>query len=295
MNSLISEIKYRTKNKFKFLYSYVSSSILGPVYHKHFTHVKTFCLFIGYPRSGHTLVASILNAHPNISISIEYGLLLYIKLLRCRRNQIFYALTKNSKNYSEKKNNVWTGYSYNIPNSWQGKHKTLMVLGDKNGGANSMLLQDNPDLLNRLSKVIKIKPKIIHVIRNPFDIITTHSLRPFMKNDNLNSFQTTDLLLQIKKYFVRADVIMKLKIEGEYEIMDLYHEELISHPEKTLNDLIQFLGFQKDDEYLKICASIIYKKPHKSRFDIIWPKDLIQYVEKKFKDYPFLKHYSYNG
>ena len=37
--------------------------------------VETFVLFIGYPRSSHSLVGAILDAHPEIIIPHEYNLL----------------------------------------------------------------------------------------------------------------------------------------------------------------------------------------------------------------------------
>jgi hypothetical protein len=41
-------------------------SLFGGVRHRaSFAHVESFCMFIGYPRSGHTLIGSILDAHPN--------------------------------------------------------------------------------------------------------------------------------------------------------------------------------------------------------------------------------------
>jgi phage terminase large subunit-like protein len=42
-----------------------------------FHDVGVFCIFIGYPRSGHSLVGSLLNAHPEVIISHE------LDVLRC--------------------------------------------------------------------------------------------------------------------------------------------------------------------------------------------------------------------
>src|SRR3989344_1389974 len=36
-----------------------------------FSSVRTFILFVGYPRSGHSLIGSIMDAHPNIIIAHE--------------------------------------------------------------------------------------------------------------------------------------------------------------------------------------------------------------------------------
>ena len=32
------------------------------------SNVRTYCMFIGYPRSGHTLVAALLDAHPDMVV-----------------------------------------------------------------------------------------------------------------------------------------------------------------------------------------------------------------------------------
>ena len=41
--------------------------------------VKTLCLFIGYQRSGHSLVGSLLDAHPRMAIAHELDALFYLK------------------------------------------------------------------------------------------------------------------------------------------------------------------------------------------------------------------------
>ena len=39
------------------------------------SHLTAFLLFVGYSRSGHTLVGSLLDGHPNAIIGNEYGAL----------------------------------------------------------------------------------------------------------------------------------------------------------------------------------------------------------------------------
>jgi hypothetical protein len=41
-----------------------------------FSNVRTFILFVGYPRSGHSLIGSIMDAHPNVIIAHEVRLCL---------------------------------------------------------------------------------------------------------------------------------------------------------------------------------------------------------------------------
>ena len=40
-----------------------------------FESVEKYCMFVGYPRSGHSLVGSLLDAHPNMIIANELNAL----------------------------------------------------------------------------------------------------------------------------------------------------------------------------------------------------------------------------
>ncbi len=292
MKLLIKEFNYRFLNKSRFLIAYLSSFFWGLIFIKKFRNIESFCLFVGYGRSGHTLVASLLDAHPEIVIGIELDVITHIKL-GYNRNQIFYSLIKNSEKYTKKKSNIWSGYKYQVKNSWQGNYRDLKVIGDKQGGLNSTYLFIEPGLLHKTEKVIGIKPKIIHVIRNPFDNITTITLRRLEVNPSYKPI-AMDLLPDINKYFRNATVIMNLKKENYYEIIDTYHEDIVRDPIAELKRLIGFFNLEVDQDYLESCSSIIYSQPNKSRYNIEWPIELIQLVEKEVMRYPFLLHYRYN-
>jgi len=91
-------------------------------------------LFVGYGRSGHSLIAAILDSHPEIIISNEFHILEAFKHLfkdpkeesNILRLWIFSAL--HSRSYSQsisglRAPNHRRGYSYYIPGGWQGKYK----------------------------------------------------------------------------------------------------------------------------------------------------------------------------
>ena len=97
--------------------------------------VETFVLFVGYARSGHSLIAAILDSHPEIIIANEFHLLANFNSFYQdpdegnyrRRLRIFSALHSLSHNQSIHGNrspNHKHGYSYYIPGSWQGKYRT---------------------------------------------------------------------------------------------------------------------------------------------------------------------------
>ena len=97
--------------------------------------VETFVLFIGYPRSSHSLVGAILDAHPEIIIPHEYHLLAkwqHFELLKARGKNfqkylLFYELQQLSMKQAlfgiRANNSLLRGeftYTYNVPGLWQG-------------------------------------------------------------------------------------------------------------------------------------------------------------------------------
>ena len=59
----------------KLPFVYVLSGLRGWRDRRQFDSIETYCGFVGYPRSGHTLVAALLNAHPEIVMANELGAL----------------------------------------------------------------------------------------------------------------------------------------------------------------------------------------------------------------------------
>lgn len=269
---------------------YFKSLLLGNLYARRYKDVRTYCMFIGYGRSGHSIIGALLDAHPNISIGMEEDVL---NLIKCHfsRNQVYYCITRNSRLFRKRYNNTWTGYSYKVNGQYQGTHKKLEIIGDKKGAASSMRLGDNFNLYYKLEKTVKCPVKIIHVIRNPFDNIST------MINRNLGFDSTPDrhqFLYYISKYFLRAGVNKEIRMKGNMNILDIYHEEFVADPGNNLRKILDFLDISGDEEYIKACADIIYEDPNKSKYSIKWPEYFINLVEAEIRHYPFLQRYSYN-
>lgn len=246
-------------------------------------NLEYFCTFVGYPKSGHSLVGSLLDAHPNIIIAHELNVLKCLKL-GFNREAIYSLLLQNSEYYSQQ-DRTWSGYSYLVPHQWNGRYKDLKVIGDKKGGGSSSLLHRHPELLEKLVKTFPLHHKFIHVIRNPFDSITTLSLTV-----------KKELKPIIQQFSQRWKVIsiLKKKIPPE-DFLDIYHEQFIANPKKCLAHLCRFLGQDIPGNYLDDCAGIINPIPHKSRFKITWSGEDIRAVEMEIKNYPFLEKYTYDS
>jgi hypothetical protein len=63
------------------LHAYLRSAYHGMLHGKLFDQVQSYCMFVGHPRSGHTLIGALLDAHPHIVIAHELNALRYVRLV----------------------------------------------------------------------------------------------------------------------------------------------------------------------------------------------------------------------
>ena len=249
-----------------------------------FKDIETFCVFIGYPRSGHSLIASLLDAHPEMVFSNELNVLRYIKY-KFTREQIFYLIVENSRILSER-GRIHTGYSYRVENQWQGRYRKIKVIGDKRGSGSVKKLFYRPVLFERMHEKIGYKIKFIHIMRNPFDNISTMCMKS--RRQNINE--------SMHHYFFLADEVTKLKRKISADvIIELSHESFIAEPKESLAQLTKFLGVEPSPSYLEDCAKILFKKPNKTRQNFPWSKELIAQVNDRIRKYPFLSDYSFDS
>ena len=257
------------------------SSQIDTKFQKLFDDVETYLMFIGYPRSGHSLIGSILDAHPDAIISHELDVLKFIKA-GFTKKQIFYLILKNSNAFT-KGGRKWFEYSYKVPNQWNGEFRRLKAIGDKKGGRSTRRFSENPKLMDDFYRTINTKKiKFIHVFRNPYDNITS-----ILKNSLNNR-----LIKSIDFYFYlcKSNEDIKNQIKN---IIDIRFESLISDPKNYFKKICEFLDLDVSADYLDDCSSIVFKSPRKRRFDIHWSSEYIDIVKNKMKEFDFLKGYSF--
>lgn len=96
-------------------------------------------MFIGYPRSGHTLVSSLLDAHPNAIVANEFDVIgKWQQWDTTNKNKyfLFDQLYQNSKQEAEigyRSASVPHRYNYSVPSQWQGTFNRRILVGFVNG------------------------------------------------------------------------------------------------------------------------------------------------------------------
>jgi len=249
--------------------------------------VNTFCLFVGHGRSGHSIVGALLDAHPNVILSDETDILKYL-IAGFGRKQLYRTLIFRSQKQAriQRRKSGLNGkfYSYSVPGQWQGKFKRLQVIGDSKASVTTKRLYKNPNLLEQLKKCTGVALKVVHVVRNPFDNISTISIQ-----------ESISLESAMRGYFYNCEAVMEIrKYLTPEELIVVHHEELIASPKDFLIKLAHFIGVHPSEDYLNACSNIIYKSPSKTRHKVSWEMNMINAVEKEVSRFDFLAHYSYD-
>jgi len=245
-----------------------------------FESVERFCLFIGYPRSGHSIVGALLNAHKDAVISHEL-IVPPLIIKECSRNDIYSQIVARANWFNMRGNT--TNYKYDVPGQWQGRFESLRVIGDKRGGAVSLCIIEHPDFLQRVRALVGVPLRLVHVVRNPYDNIAAISI-----------WHQMPLKESIDFYFLHCQGTSMLKVLADPgEVISIRHEELISMPRKTLTDLCTHLELEIYPGYLDDCRAVLFDRPTFTRSKVNWEDNLIDEVAKRSRAFSFLHGYRF--
>ena len=236
---------------------FVKSLIYGFIKRNEFRQIRTYCMFIGYQRSGHSLIGALIDAHPNAAMGIEVDVLNLVGS-GYGKNQIFYCLIRNSQIFRKKLHNTWTDYSYHVPGQYQGSYRQLFVIGDKKGGKSTLRLGNDIELFDHLKELLKCPVKVLHVIRHPMDNISTMVIRHTKENTTPSR---AEIEYRIEYYFNKAEINSRLRKSGKMDVLDIYHEDFIADPERELKKILEHIGLEPIPEYISACSAIIRREP----------------------------------
>ena len=138
--------------------------------------VKTLYISIGYARSGHSIIAALMDAHPHMVIADEYGFCTspHRNTKTLLFNDLYQDSFWNAINGSRSLQHNEKGYTLDVANSWQGKYDMYVsVIGSKCGCGH---FEDFLASYNEIKAATKIPIKATISIRNPFDLIATRVL-----------------------------------------------------------------------------------------------------------------------
>ena len=275
--------------------------------------VEKFVFFVGYPRSGHSIIGSMMDAHPDIVIAHEFMLFKvwphHDPDLK-NKSYLFNALYQNSykeakvgwrssdPNFGGKK---LKGYSLNMSSAWQGRFRQLRVIGDKSGGQTAIAYSQSSQRACRtyeeLVDTVKVPIHTIHVVRNPYDIIATSMLYSAGMHGRATVDHPYNNNVQLRKamqYISSLPSAVKGMIENCHldNILEIHHADYVKDPKATLQQICDFLDVECPEDYLQECDDKTFKQLSKTRELVVWNPEAHTLVKAMIKKFPFFHRYS---
>ena len=195
---------------------------------------KKIIFIIGLPRSGTSLVESILGSNKNIYSAGEIPNLKKI----IRENFITGGLLDFEK-INNKNNSIYDQYINDI-NLKNIKEK---IITDKN--------TENFKFLGIINTFFS-NSKIIHCIRDPFENFCSLYKINFNSTGLNWTNSEKEIFMYYKNYF---ELISLWKSKNINNVIDIKFEELLSDPDNTINRLLDFCDLERNDDYINFHKS----------------------------------------
>jgi hypothetical protein len=251
--------------------------------HRHeFRDVQRFCFFVGYPRSGTTLLGTLLNAHPEIVISQEADAVRYLRP-GVTRNALFALLLRRDREFASQ-GRGWNGFDYEVPGLHQGRFDRLRVIGDKKAAMTALRFDDDPARLDRLRAFVRVPLCALHLVRNPFDTIAS-----IARNNDVPLVEAISRYRQFGQVVDRS--IARLT---ERELFQLRYEDFVLDPSRWLNALCESLGVRATQAYLRGCALVVEPTVRRGRDTAAWSDAELAEIADIVASRPVLAGYGFD-
>jgi hypothetical protein len=252
--------------------------------------LRSVCLFIGYPRSGHSLLGSLLDAHPDIAIAHEVNVLALVAESDLSRRELFETLLRQSEaDASRKAGRHVTGYSYAVRGQWQGQIRTLRVIGAKSGEKTTVRLGRDLGELAKLTRIARAPVRLVHVTRNPYDSIARMAA---VTKEGVPERTVAGSIDFVRRLARINDRVIE---SGKAQVLTVRHETFVREPRADLRRLAEFLGVEPDEKWEKACARIVFHAPQRARDVVTWTDEERAEVEQIIERRPFFAGYTWTS
>ena len=195
--------------------------------------MKRYYFLVGLPRSGNTLLSSILNQNPKVSVTANSIVPDILWNLDCEReNSLTFKNFPDHSSYNDLMSSIFDSYYKN----WNSN----IIIDRSNWGS--------PNNLKLLEKYCPNKPKFILLVRDVLEVLASFIKWSQENKPNFIDNETNNAPLEIKcDFLMRSD----LQIVQEYTaIHNLYknhnallitYQQLVDYPEEMVEKIYDFL------------------------------------------------------
>jgi hypothetical protein len=170
--------------------------------------------------------------------------------------------------------------------------ESLLAIGDKHGNDISSTISlygAGVDVIEEFSEFIGLPVKLIHTIRNPYDIIPAwidrqKAIRHYPDIDE--RFDKLGVRVCVDFYNVMQSILDK------HHHFNLYNDELIRSPSETLVKLCDYLELPVVEPWFATAVRSVYTEPHNRKDNREWFPGQKQRIETEVIDkYPYFSLY----
>ncbi|XP_078342171.1 uncharacterized protein LOC144628003 isoform X2 [Oculina patagonica] len=279
-----------------------------------YDHLTTLLLFVGYSRSRHSLVSSLLDAHPHMIVADEsYALRKWVSNPDWKTTKSKYDFfdtmmgnsVRSSKHGRRSRDSKGSAanlqiFGYSIPDQWQGAYdEYIQVIGDKTAWDTAVMLRlKGTDAIYEMEEKLGVKVKFLHVVRNPFDNIATFVLRhrdiqarnadPDIK---INASDILDTKIQLYNNWAEGTYVAQKTFPEAF--MNVVSMDAVKKPAETLRKICDFLDVTCSEKYIQDCAAIVDPVPSITRHRIVWKDEQINRVNEMMRKFPFYDRFTF--
>jgi hypothetical protein len=257
------------------------AAIRLPHHYRDFRDLERFLFFVGYPHSGSSLVGSLLNSHPEVVVSHEADILRYVKP-GIPRPLLLEMVLEGDRRFA-RIGRRWMDIDYGFAGTSQGTYVRLRVAGDKKAQNSARRVRDDPAILDRLRRTVGVPIRVLHIVRNPFDNITSLLRRPEM---------TFSEVIDHYRWVAAAVDTVQGQLD-ENEFLAVRYESINADPAGRMSEICNFIGVDAPEAYQAICRCIVQPTRGRSRDRLDWPPEARREVEELIAAHPLLAGYTF--
>lgn len=245
--------------------------------------LTTWSGFVGFPRSGHSVVGNLLNAHPDVLFCDELNALAYVRAGASLDQMV--ALTVFQERIYARRGRNKTGFSFAVPNQHQGRIRHLRVLGDSRARTAAHILAMDPNVAGRIRDEFRLRLRLVFHVRNPFDMVATSVRRLDLPIDGA--------IEQIEACAEAVDrCLAQLPAD---ELHPQRHEDFLAEPATALSAICRHVGVEPYEDYVADCVSILFPANRRSRDSLRWSREDQLRIEAMIERFGFFAGYSFKN
>jgi len=255
-------------------------------------------MFIGFGRSGHSIVGQIVNAHPNALIADEANIFEDLGTEPTLNETLSYLIARDrafALRWYNKDSPLHRGdplrrllkprgrrRNFHFKGLSQGFVKLPSVIGNSKAGYTTRHVAEDPELIPRFEKAAGLPMKFVSLVRNPYDMVASGMRRRGASFDEICSgFEHMASMLQTS-----------LENLSEYPVLHLRQEDLLTDSDAEIGRLFSFLELPTSSEFKNIVRERLFTDTDRSRQKVPEVLQNRKRIDALIESYDFFNGYT---